>query len=67
MRGSIFVGHDDLMSAHRRVGRVVDAFAQLEEALSYLEWQLTAYTWDVENPSSSPGARQTALRAQCGQ
>jgi len=64
MQKSIFVGGDELNEAYRRVGMIVGACARLEHALAYLEWQLTAYSWDAEHQTSSPAERQTALRAE---
>jgi hypothetical protein len=66
MRRPIFVGEKELNEAHRRVGMIVGACARLEHAIAYLEWQLTAFAWDVENPAVPTADRQTALRAKRG-
>jgi len=62
MTGTIFVGQQELAEAHRRAGQIIDACAHLEEAVSYLEWQLTAYAWDKNNSQATQADRQTALR-----
>lgn len=62
MAQTILVGRDEIAAAHRRGGQIIDACARLEEALSYLEWQLTAYAWDKENSQATEADRQTALR-----
>jgi hypothetical protein len=46
------------------VGHVVSNCALLEHAISYLEWQLTAFAWDAEHPADSQVERQIALRAE---
>lgn len=64
MRPSIFIGDKELSEAHRRVGMIVGACARLEHAVAYLEWQMTAFSWDTENPAASPADRQITLRAE---
>jgi multidrug efflux pump subunit AcrB len=64
MARSILVGGGELAAAHRRAGQIIDACARLEEAISYLEWQLTAYAWDKDHPQATQAVRQTALRAE---
>jgi hypothetical protein len=51
-------------AAQRRVGMIVGACAQLEHAIAYLEWQLTAFSFDAENPNALPADRQSMLRAE---
>lgn len=58
------VGDAELNDAFRRLGHIICSCARLEEAISYLEWQLTAFTWDKANPSASPVDRQNALRTE---
>ncbi|TMJ03417.1 MAG: hypothetical protein E6G97_09780 [Alphaproteobacteria bacterium] len=64
MARSILVGGDEIAAAHRRAGQIIDACARLEAAVSYLEWQLTAYAWDKNHPQATQPDRQTALRAE---
>ena len=64
MRRPIFPGHKELIEAQGRVGMIVGASAQLEEAIVYLQWQLVAFSFDAENPSRSEAERQTALRSK---
>lgn len=58
------VGDQELSAALLRVGRIVGAGSRLEEAVSYLQWQLTAYAWDKNNPQATPADRQLALRTE---
>lgn len=58
------VGSQELSAALLRVGRIVDAGSRLEEAISYLQWQLTAFAWDKDNPRATPADRQLALRTE---
>jgi hypothetical protein len=64
MRRSILAGHKELLDAQGRVGMIVGASAQLEQAIVYLQWQLVAFSLDAENPSRSEAERQTALRLE---
>lgn len=64
MRRPIFVGETDLNEAYRRVGHIIGGCSRLEESISYLEWQLAAFSWDADHPSSSSADRQAALRAE---
>jgi hypothetical protein len=64
MRGAIFVGQNELSEAQNRVGMIVGACAQLEHAVTYLQWQLTAFLWDADNPMASQAEGQAALRAK---
>jgi hypothetical protein len=64
MRRPIYVGEAELNDAHLRVGRIITFCSQLEEAISYLQWQLFAFAWDVQNPSASASDRQIALRQE---
>ncbi|MGA8611853.1 MAG: hypothetical protein WB760_09085 [Xanthobacteraceae bacterium] len=64
MRRPIFVGDKELNEAHRRVGAIVSACAELEHAVAYLQWQLTAFSFDSINPMISQSDRQKALRTQ---
>jgi hypothetical protein len=38
--------------------------AFLEQAISYLEWQLLAFAWNAQHPSAAQAERQTATRAR---
>lgn len=64
MRKPPFVGDAELNDAHYRVGMIVSACARLEQAIAYLEWQLTAFSYDADHDAVSPAERQGALRAE---
>jgi hypothetical protein len=58
------VGNQELSAALLRVGKIVDAASRLEEAASYLQWQLTAFAWVKDNPQATRDDRQVALRTE---
>src|SRR5258707_14716003 len=58
------VGNQELCAALLRVGRIMDAGSRLEEAVSYLQWQLTAFAWEKDNPQATLADRQLALRTE---
>jgi hypothetical protein len=58
------VGDQELFAALLRVGRIVDAGSRLEEAVSYLQWQLAAFAWDNGNPQATLADPQLALRTE---
>ena len=62
MASSVLAGRDEIAAAHRRAGQIIDACARLEEGVSYLEWQLTAYAFVKDHPYVTQADRQTALR-----
>jgi hypothetical protein len=64
MRRPPHVGDAELNDAFRRLGQIICSCARLEEAISYLEWQLTAFSLDKANPLASPFDRQNALRTE---
>ncbi|OCK55434.1 hypothetical protein [Bradyrhizobium sp. LMTR 3] len=58
------LGDEELLSAHQRVGMIINAGSRLEEAVAYLQWQLTAFSWDKDNPQATASDRQLALRTE---
>lgn len=66
MRRPIFVGEAELNDAHLRVGRILTSCSRLEEGVSYLQWQLFAFVWDIQHPTALPADRQNALRQERG-
>jgi hypothetical protein len=63
----IFAGQKELLEAQGRVGMIVGAAAQLEQAIVYLQWQLVAFSLDAERPNLSEVERQTMLRTERAQ
>jgi hypothetical protein len=64
MAADLFVGTPALQKAHQLVGSIIDACAHLEEAISYLEWQLTAFSSAASNPSASAADLQASLNTE---
>jgi hypothetical protein len=60
----LFIGGEELEAAFTDVGRILVACAELEHAITYLEWQLKSFSLAAENASLSQADMQALIRRE---